>query len=107
MATTTANPKPERKREQDDEIRTKKSKGKDETDKSALAQHAQNEEHTIDWPKVRTLWQNNIPRRLLVKESLVIRAYEPHLNRTTHSVPLLVFPKGVERKFVPDPNGRR
>ena len=43
--------------------------------------------------------------RLLIKESLVIRAYEPRLNRTTHSVPLIVFREGLERNLVPDPNG--
>ena len=43
--------------------------------------------------------------RLLIKESLVIRAQEPRLNRTTHSVPLLVFPEGLERHLVSDPNG--
>ena len=54
---------------------------------------------------VRILWRDNISYRLLIKESLVIRAHEPVLNRTTHSVPLLVFPEGLERDLVPDPNG--
>ena len=40
-----------------------------------------------------------------IKEYVVIRAHVPHLNRTTHSVPLLVFPEGLERSLVPDPNG--
>ena len=59
----------------------------------------------IDWKNVRVLWRDNISYRLLVKESLVIRAHESALNRTTHSVPLLVLPEGLERYLVPDPNG--
>ena len=73
--------------------------------RSALLEHEKNEGHHIDWPNVRILWRDNISYRLLIKESLIIRAYEPRLNRTTHSVPLLIFPEGLERSLVPDPNG--
>ena len=55
--------------------------------------------------KRESLTTQNIAYRLLIKESLVIRAYGPRLNRTTHSVPLIVFPEGLERNLVPDPNG--
>ena len=72
---------------------------------SSLAEHEKNTSHHIDWRNTRVLWRDSNPYRLLIKESLVIRAHEPHLNRTTHSVPLLVFPGGLERSLVPDPNG--
>ena len=72
---------------------------------SSLAEHEKNTGHHIDWKNVRVLWRDNISYRLLIKESLVIRAHEPPLNRTTHSVPLLIFPEGLERNLVPDPNG--
>ena len=36
------------------------------------------------------MWRDNNSYRLLIEESLVIRAHEPQLNRTTHSMPLLV-----------------
>ena len=66
--------------------------GKNMKEPSALAQHEQNEGHHIDWSNVRILWRDNISHRLLVRESLVIRAHEPRLNRTTHSIPLMVSP---------------
>ena len=72
---------------------------------SSLAEHEKITGHHIDWQNVRVVWRDNIGYRLLIKESLVIRAHEPQLNRTTHSVPLLVFPEGLERSLVPDPNG--
>ena len=72
---------------------------------SSLAEHEKNTNHHIDWRNTRVLWRDNNPYRLLIKESLVIRAHEPQLNRTTHSVPLLVFPEGLERSLIPDPNG--
>ena len=72
---------------------------------SSLAEHEKNTSHHIDWRNTRVLWRDNNPYRLLIKESLVIRAHEPQLNRTTHSVPLLVFPEGLERSLIPDPNG--
>ena len=61
--------------------------------------------HQMDWKNFRVVWRDSNVYRLLIKESLVIRAHEPRLNRTTHSVPLLVFPEGLERHLVPDPNG--
>ena len=59
----------------------------------------------MDWNSFRIVWRDNNVYRLLIKESLIIRVYEPRLNRTTHSVPLLVFPEGLEPHLVPDPNG--
>ena len=72
---------------------------------SSLAKHEKNTGHRIDWENFRVLWRDNNSYRLLVKESLVIRAHEPQLNRTTHSVPLLIFPEDLERDLVPDPSG--
>lgn len=72
---------------------------------SALAEHRNSTGHQIDWSEVRILWRDSVAYRLLIKESLIIRAHEPILNRTTHSVPLLIFPEGLERDLVPDPNG--
>jgi hypothetical protein len=72
---------------------------------SFLAEHEKNTSHHIDWQNTRVLWRDNNPYRLLIKESLVIRAHEPQLNRTAHSVPLLVFHEGLERSLIPDPNG--
>ena len=60
---------------------------------------------SVDWRNTRVLWRDSNPCRLLLEESLVIRTHEPQLNRTTHSVPLLIFPEGLERSSVPDPNG--
>ena len=72
---------------------------------SSIAEHEESTGHHMDWKNFRVLWRDNNVYRLLIKESLVIRAHEPWLNRTTHSVPLLVFPEGLERHLVPDPNG--
>ena len=51
---------------------------------SALAEHEKSTGHHIDWSDVRILWKDNVAYRLLIKESVVIRAYESVLNRTTH-----------------------
>ena len=72
---------------------------------SALLQHEKQTGHRINWTDFRVVWQDNHPYRLLIKESLLIQAFEPELNRTTHSVPLLVFPNGLPRNLLPDPNG--
>ena len=72
---------------------------------SSLAEYEKNTSHHIDWRNTRVLWRDNNPYRLLIKESLVIRAHETQLNRTTQSVPLLVFSEGLERSLIPDPNG--
>jgi hypothetical protein len=62
---------------------------------SSLTEHEKNSVHQIDRRNVRILWRDNIRYRLIIKESLVIRAYEPSLNRTTHSVPSIVFLEGL------------
>ena len=90
---------------QSDHTTTTKERTKNVDSSSAIAEHEEKNGHHMDWKNFRIVWRDNIVYRLLIKESLVIRAYEPRLNRTTNSVPLLVFPEGLERHLVPDPNG--
>ena len=78
---------------------------KDQSKSSALVSHTQETGHRINWSDFRIVWQDNNPYRLLIKESLLIQAFQPELNRTTHSVPLIVFPEGLLRQMLPDPNG--
>ena len=72
---------------------------------SSLAQHEKETGHHINWADFQVVWGDNHPYRLLIKESLLIQAYKPELNRTTHSVPLLIYPAGLPRNLLPDPNG--
>jgi len=90
-----------------DHVTSRKINDDDNTKKnpSALAEHEKNTGHQIDWKNSRVVWRDNVAYRLLIKESMVIKAYEPRLNRTTHSVPMMVFPEGLARHLVPDPNG--
>jgi hypothetical protein len=68
---------------------------------SAVAKHLKEKKHVIDWKNTRVVWTDNEPHKLLIKESLVIKTYEPELNRTTHSVPLYIYPNGIEKRFLP------
>jgi hypothetical protein len=54
---------------------------------SALSKHEKDTGHRINWKDFRVVWRDEDPYRLLIKESLVIQAYKPALNRTTHSIP--------------------
>jgi hypothetical protein len=72
---------------------------------SSLLQHAKDTNHRIDWSNFRVVWQDNNSYKLLIKESLLIQAFQPELNRTTHSVPLIVYPDGLPRNMLPDANG--
>ncbi|CAF3989818.1 unnamed protein product, partial [Rotaria sordida] len=58
--------------------------------KSSITQHEKETGHHMDW--------NNF------QESLLIKAYEPERNKTTHSIPLLVFPDGLPRVLLPNPD---
>ncbi|CAF3497645.1 unnamed protein product [Rotaria sp. Silwood1] len=53
-------------------------------DKSLIFQHEKETGHRMDW------------------KSLLIKAYEPKLNKTTHSVPLHVFPDGIPKVHLPN-----
>jgi hypothetical protein len=69
--------------------------------KSAIEKHHIETKHDIDWENVELLWSDSNPHKLLIKESLMIKAYEPELNRNTHSIPLYIYPNGIDRKFLP------
>lgn len=71
---------------------------------TSISNHQQQTGHRIDWEGFKVVWQDSHSYKLLVKESLVIKAYETPLNRTTHSVPMYVFPEGLPRALIPDPN---
>lgn len=72
---------------------------------SSIKQHEKEIGHRMDWSNFRIIGQDNHRYRLLIKESLLIRAFEPELNKTTHSVPLIVFPDGLPRDLFPNPEG--
>ncbi|CAF3647988.1 unnamed protein product [Rotaria socialis] len=59
--------------------------------------------HQMNWDNFRIVMEDNHYYRLLIKESLLIKAYEPELNRTTHSVPLIVFPDELQKELLPKP----
>ncbi|CAF1450959.1 unnamed protein product [Rotaria sordida] len=58
--------------------------------KSSITQHEKETGHHMDWSNFQ--------------ESLLIKAYEPEPNKTTHSVPLLLFPDGLPRVLLPNPD---
>jgi hypothetical protein len=62
---------------------------------SAVKQHENNHNHKIDWTNFDIIANDNRNYQLLVKESLLINNFKPILNKTTTSVPLIVFPEGL------------
>lgn len=74
---------------------------------TSISRHTQQTGHRMDWENFKVVWQENHTFPLLIKESLVIKAYEPPLNKTTHSVPMFVFPEGLPRIFIPDPDPKK
>ena len=97
--------KKKKEAKKEEQRQKEEKKQKEEDNPSSIAEHVQSTGHKMDWKNFRILWRDSNTQRLMIKESLVIRAHEPRLNRTTHSVPLLIFPEGLERHLVPDPNG--
>ncbi|CAF4963163.1 unnamed protein product, partial [Rotaria socialis] len=69
----------------------------------AVQQHQIETGHQLNWGNFRIVMQDNHYYRLLIKESLLIKAYGPELNRTTHSVTLIVFPDGLQKELLPKP----
>ncbi|CAF1943380.1 unnamed protein product [Rotaria magnacalcarata] len=65
---------------------------------SALMKHAHEYQHQINWKETKILDKDTKPYRLLVRESLLIKQFQPILNRTVNSVPLIVFPEGIPTK---------
>ncbi|CAF1630184.1 unnamed protein product [Adineta ricciae] len=70
---------------------------------SAISRHINETNHTIDWEHFKLVWRDGNHHKLLTKESLVIQAYQPQLNRTTHSSPMYIFPEGLPQNLIPDP----
>ena len=71
---------------------------------TGISRHEQQTGHKMNWESFKVICQDSNRYKLLLKESLVIQAYETKLNLTTHSVPMLVFPEGLPRTDLPDPN---
>ena len=57
--------------------------------------------HQIDWANSQAVCTESDKYKLLIKESLLIKAYQPELNRTTHSIPLHIFPNSVPKQHLP------
>ncbi|CAF3401359.1 unnamed protein product [Rotaria socialis] len=68
---------------------------------SAISKHQYDMKHSIDWNGCQIVWSDNNSYKLLIKESLIIKAYQPSLNRTTHSTPLYIFPEGLKDRHLP------
>ena len=67
---------------------------------SAIKRHITSTNHKIDWNNWSILDRDNHPYRLLVKESLAITENSPSLNRTTRSIPLVVYPEGSMKRTI-------
>ena len=76
----------------------------DEEATSSIKKHIIETGHNMDWINFNVVCQESHHYRLLVKESLLIHAYQPELNKTTHSIPLVVFPDGLVTSYLPDPD---
>jgi hypothetical protein len=74
---------------------------KDKFKNSAIEKHRKETNHKINWENAQLIWTDSNPHKLLIKESLIIKAFEPELNRTTHSVPLYIYPNGICKQFLP------
>ena len=64
--------------------------------KSALYKHQIEKNHTINWNDWKIISKDCKKYRLLVRESLQILNKKPNLNRTVCSVPLIVYPEGIQ-----------
>ena len=65
---------------------------------SAIKQLELTTKHTINWGDWEILTKDKSHYRLLIKESLSITKYQPSLNKTTCSVPLIIYPEGLQSK---------
>ncbi len=66
--------------------------------KSAMSKHLVSTGHVFTDKDFQILLSENHRYRLLVKESLLIRRTNPVLNGTDRSLPLYIYPDGIERK---------
>ena len=60
---------------------------------SAIYQHELETGHSINWTNWKLLSKDKKYYRLLVRESIQISKFEPSLNRTVRSVPLVIYPE--------------
>jgi hypothetical protein len=67
-----------------------------EQTKSAVKQHENTNNHKIDWNNFKIIARDDKNYHLLVKESLLINNFKPSLNQTITSVPLIIFPEGLQ-----------
>ncbi|CAF3164199.1 unnamed protein product [Rotaria sp. Silwood2] len=63
---------------------------------SAIKQHEIINNHIINWSDWKILTRDTKHYRLLIRESLSIVQYQPILNKTTCSVPLIIYPEGLQ-----------
>ena len=63
---------------------------------SVFKKHELETGHEINWKDWKILTKDPVSYRLKVRESLLIGLNNPTLNRTTTSVPLVVFPEGIQ-----------
>jgi hypothetical protein len=64
--------------------------------KSALKQHEFNHNHKINWTDWNIISKDTKYYQLLVRESLAISHHQPILNKTVCSVPLIIYPEGLQ-----------
>ena len=64
--------------------------------KSALRRHEIDTGHEINWKNWKILSKDKKHYRLLIRESLLIQNLQPILNKTVCSVPLIVYPEGLQ-----------
>ena len=65
---------------------------------SAVKQHESTNNHKMNWKNFNIIASDRKRYQLLVKESLLIDNFKPTLNKTTTSVPLIIFPEGLRTK---------
>ncbi|CAF1614136.1 unnamed protein product [Rotaria magnacalcarata] len=75
----------------------------DQEQTSSIKKHIIETAHNMDWRNFNVVCQENHDYRLLVKESLLIQGHQPELNKTTHSIPLIIFSDGLSKTYLPDP----
>ncbi|CAM4986705.1 unnamed protein product [Rotaria socialis] len=75
----------------------------DQEQTSSIKKHIIETGHNMDWRNFNVVCQENHHYRLLVKELLLIQVHQSELNKTTHSIPLIVFPDGLSKTYLPDP----
>lgn len=63
---------------------------------SAIYMHHSTNNHQIDWKGWKIISKDNVKYRLKVRESLQILSRKSTLNKTQYSVPLIVYPEGIQ-----------